>query len=176
MAIRTTTTILFEELRGEALNLLKRECAQPVRLADVAGELATSPRQLERAFAAAGTTFRDALARVRVERAAIMLEDREKTVAEIAAAVGYRQPAHFAKAFRRVLGLSPAEYRQSEYFYGRAVPSDRRWSEWKARKQAQEREQEVARLGARRPSWAQEKVEAAAREGREAFPGAARPL
>jgi len=46
-----------------------------------------------------------------MDRAARLLADRGLTVREVARRVGYRQPAQFAKAFRRHLGVAPSDYR-----------------------------------------------------------------
>jgi AraC-like DNA-binding protein len=46
-----------------------------------------------------------------MEAAAGLLEDRGLTVREVARRVGYRQPAQFAKAFRRHIGVAPSDYR-----------------------------------------------------------------
>ena len=48
---------------------------------------------------------------VRMERAAEMLATGPMTVREVAHRVGYRQPAQFAKAFRRHHGVSPSAFR-----------------------------------------------------------------
>jgi AraC-like DNA-binding protein len=48
-----------------------------------------------------------------MERAAEMLIGSDLTVREVAHRVGYRQPAQFAKAFRRHHGLVPSDYRVS---------------------------------------------------------------
>jgi AraC-like DNA-binding protein len=40
-----------------------------------------------------------------------MLSTRALTVREVAHRVGYRQPAQFAKAFRRYQGVAPSDYR-----------------------------------------------------------------
>jgi AraC family transcriptional regulator of adaptative response / methylphosphotriester-DNA alkyltransferase methyltransferase len=48
---------------------------------------------------------------VRMERAAELLVRRGLTVREVAHRVGYRQPAQFAKAFRRHKGLAPSAFR-----------------------------------------------------------------
>ena len=57
------------------------------------------------------TTFRDHLTRVRMQKAAEMLATRALTVREVAHRVGYRQPAQFAKAFRRYQGVAPSDFR-----------------------------------------------------------------
>ena len=43
--------------------------------------------------------------------AAEMLASRALTVREVAHRVGYRQPAQFAKAFRRHHGVAPSDFR-----------------------------------------------------------------
>jgi two-component system, response regulator YesN len=51
------------------------------------------------------------LARLRVERAKAFLGSGRISVKEAAAMVGFRDPAYFARVFRRFCGISPAEYR-----------------------------------------------------------------
>ena len=78
----------------------------------LARRVASSRRQLQRAYSEIGnTTFRDQLTQVRMRRAAELLTRRSVTVREVARRVGYRQPAQFAKAFRRTLGVAPSDYR-----------------------------------------------------------------
>ena len=101
-------TSLFEE----ATAIVEREFAADLSLDDIARRVASSRRQLQRAYAEIGnTTFREHLTAVRMERAGEMLRVRGLTVREVAHRVGYRQPAQFAKAFRRHHGVSPSAYR-----------------------------------------------------------------
>ena len=101
-------TSLFEE----ATAIVEREFASDLSLDDIARRVASSRRQLQRAYAEIGsTTFREHLTAVRMERAAEMLRVRGLTVRDVAHRVGYRQPAQFAKAFRRHHGTSPSAYR-----------------------------------------------------------------
>jgi AraC family transcriptional regulator, regulatory protein of adaptative response / methylphosphotriester-DNA alkyltransferase methyltransferase len=103
-------TSLFEE----ATSIVETEFASDLSLDDIARRVASSRRQLQRAYAEIGrTTFRDHLTSVRMQRAAEMLESRRLTVREIAHRVGYRQPAQFAKAFRRHHGVAPSSFRTS---------------------------------------------------------------
>lgn len=74
-------------------------------------DIFTSRRQLQRSFAEAGTSVRERLHGVRMERAAELLRESSLSVAEIGRRVGYRQPAQFTKAFRRYYGLAPAHWR-----------------------------------------------------------------
>jgi transcriptional regulator GlxA family with amidase domain len=101
-------TSLFEEAR----EIVAAEYDSDLSLDDIARRVASSRRQLQRAYAEiGGTTFREHLTAVRMERAAELLVSRGLTVRDVARLVGYRQPAQFAKAFRRHHGASPSAYR-----------------------------------------------------------------
>jgi transcriptional regulator GlxA family with amidase domain len=99
-------------LYHDAVAIVESEYASDLALDDIARRVASSRRQLQRAYAEIGqTTFRDHLTAVRMDRAADLLRDGDVTVREVARRVGYRQPAQFAKAFRRRFGQAPSEYR-----------------------------------------------------------------
>jgi transcriptional regulator GlxA family with amidase domain len=103
-------TNLFEE----AALIVEAEYGSELGLDDVARRVASSRRQLQRAYSEIGqTTFRGHLTKVRMERAAELLATRRLTVREVAQRVGYRQPAQFAKAFRRHQGLAPSAFRST---------------------------------------------------------------
>jgi AraC family transcriptional regulator of adaptative response / methylphosphotriester-DNA alkyltransferase methyltransferase len=109
---RSTTVALRSSLYADATAIVEREYASDLALDDIARRVASSRRQLQRAYAEIGrTTFRDHLTAVRMDRAAGLLERNTVTVREVAHRVGYRQPAQFAKAFRRRLGVAPSDYR-----------------------------------------------------------------
>ena len=96
----------------DAVRIMDTEYPDKLALDDVARRVATSRRQLQRAFAEAGeTSFRSYLQRVRMTRAAELLREGATPVNQVASAVGYRQPAQFAKAFRRHHGAPPSSFR-----------------------------------------------------------------
>ncbi len=106
-------------LYDDAVAIVEGEFASDLSLDDIARRVASSRRQLQRAYAEIGrTTFREHLTAVRMDRAADMLQGRGLTVREVAHRVGYRQPAQFAKAFRRHHGLAPSDFRASRRFVG----------------------------------------------------------
>jgi AraC family transcriptional regulator, regulatory protein of adaptative response / methylphosphotriester-DNA alkyltransferase methyltransferase len=95
MARRRKTEESLRDLFRDALELMAENPAANASLTGLARRLATSPRQLERAFAEAGsTTFRAELTSARVRRAERFLRNPALTVAEVAKAVGYEQPPH----------------------------------------------------------------------------------
>ena len=110
--MRQSTLHRRSELFAEALAVIEREYAdETLSLASVAHSIATSRRQLQRVFGERHTSFRRELQRVRMCRAAALLQENSMAVGAVARAVGYRQPAQFSKAFRRHHGRPPSELR-----------------------------------------------------------------
>ena len=56
------------------------------------------------------TTVFGYLRQKRMERARTMLVNREVRVIEAAQAVGYANPSHFSRAFRKTFGMNPSEF------------------------------------------------------------------
>src|SRR5918993_301719 len=112
--VRATTVQRRRALFQEAREVLARRFGDPdLALATVAHEIATSRRQLQRAFAeAGGTSFSRELQRIRMARAAQLLLDGSLPVQDVAATVGYRQAAQFAQGFRRHHGGPPSSFRR----------------------------------------------------------------
>jgi anti-anti-sigma factor len=112
---RITTPGRRATLLAEATVAIEHRHAEPaLGLDDVAREIATSSRQLQRVFSElAGSAFRDELAEVRMQHGAELLLTTDLPVSDIANRVGYRQAAQFAKAFRRHHGISPSGLRRA---------------------------------------------------------------
>jgi AraC family transcriptional regulator, regulatory protein of adaptative response / methylphosphotriester-DNA alkyltransferase methyltransferase len=114
MTRRDSTVERREALFNEAVAIIERDYPRQIDLNTVAAEIATSRRQLQRAFAeVGGTSFRTYLARVRMRRALELLRGGGMPVRQVAYSVGYRQPAQFAKTFRRHHGSPPSSFKPS---------------------------------------------------------------
>jgi AraC family transcriptional regulator, regulatory protein of adaptative response / methylphosphotriester-DNA alkyltransferase methyltransferase len=112
--VRSDTLRTRRRLYLLARVVVARHYGRPLTLAVVAGALSSSPRQLQRAYAQFGeSTFQeDLLARRMAAAAELLIEQRAIPVRDVAHLVGYRQAPHFAQAFRRCYGLSPARFRE----------------------------------------------------------------
>lgn len=96
---------------SELFNSLHPEVRPTLRqIAEVSG---ITPRTLQRRLAEEGTSFFELLDTWRFETALRLLEVPRKSVGEIAEETGYRDPAHFTRAFRRWTGQTPAAYREN---------------------------------------------------------------
>ncbi len=98
--------------------------SHPLRLSEICEEMSFSLTYASSVFKRdMGMTFRDYLMKVRLEKACRLIQSSDKTVAEIAAAVGYSDPAFFFKIFKKELGLTPKDYKRAHAaavtkFYG----------------------------------------------------------
>jgi AraC-like DNA-binding protein len=80
---------------------------------DVVAEAAgTSTRTLQRRLQSFGVSYSALVDRTRMRMASEWLAGGATPVAEIAAMLGYSDPAHFSRAFRRERGASPQQYRR----------------------------------------------------------------
>ena len=81
-------------------------------LADAGDACGTSPAHLCRLFQRyAEASPYQLLVRLKMARAAALLLDGGRLVKQIGPLVGYDDPYHFSKAFKRVYGLSPEAFR-----------------------------------------------------------------
>ncbi|MGF7142491.1 AraC-like DNA-binding protein/quercetin dioxygenase-like cupin family protein [Anaerotaenia torta] len=75
-----------------------------------------TPQYISRKFKQeTGFTVSEYLQRVRMERCCEMLTGSSRPVSEIAQAVGYNDIKFFNKVFRRMLNMSPREYRKMSF-------------------------------------------------------------
>lgn len=111
---RPSTAHRRRELFTEVTTVLSARLGEAeLTIDDVASEVYASRRQIQRVMADHGTSFREELTKLRVQRAALLLGRYPLPVRTIAEQVGYRQPGQFAKTFRRYMGASPSELRAS---------------------------------------------------------------
>lgn len=92
--------------------VLARDEQPPPTLEQVAGEMHTTTRTLIRRLRKEQTSYKEITETLRREYAADLLRDARLTVADVAAVLGYREPANFGRAFRKWFGASPAAWRR----------------------------------------------------------------
>ena len=80
---------------------------------DVASAMHMSPRTLRRKLQAQGISLLALLDQERRDRALVLVQSPELSLAEIAERLGYQNARNFERAFRRWTGRSPAAYRRS---------------------------------------------------------------
>jgi two-component system response regulator YesN len=92
---------------------IDRHCGDSnLSLHEVAAQVNLSPSHFSAVFSQeTGETFRDYLARVRIERAKELLRTTSLKCFEVAERSGYNDPHYFSYIFRKNTGLSPQQFR-----------------------------------------------------------------
>ncbi len=86
---------------------------EELSLEDVARDIKVSASYLSRVLKQeTGTSFIDYLTQVRVKMAIQLMNDPSMKIYEIAERVGYNSQHYFSTAFKKVLGVSPVEYKK----------------------------------------------------------------
>ena len=99
-------------LRAEAW--IRAHLAESIRIEDIAAAVALSSRTLARRFSeATGGAPLKFVQGLRVEHAVHLLETSDLAFDEIAARVGYKEPAGLRRVLRRETGRSPSDFRRS---------------------------------------------------------------
>jgi AraC-like DNA-binding protein len=75
----------------------------------------TSARTLQRRLMLQGLTFTRLIEEVRFEQARSLLTDPRIKITDIAFELGYSHVAHFTRAFRRIAGIPPREFRAAHH-------------------------------------------------------------
>jgi AraC family transcriptional regulator len=78
----------------------------------LAAEANVHPVHVSRVFRRChGETLRDYIRRLRIQEACRILKSGMRSIAEVASETGYYDESHFSKAFKRVMGTTPGQYR-----------------------------------------------------------------
>jgi len=117
--VRATTLSERRRLYLQARVIVARHYRRDLTLETVSQALSCSSRQLQRAYAQFGElTFHEDLVARRMSAAAELLAGQAIPIRDVARLVGYRNAAHFAAAYRRRFGVSPARFRQQARRHG----------------------------------------------------------
>jgi DNA-binding response OmpR family regulator len=99
----------------KAIDVIHDHISDPEFSVDLfAGEMALSRSQLHRKLTALySESPRDFIRRIRLSRAAKLIEQHFGNISEIALEVGFSNPAHFTRCFKQQFNKTPSEYEKS---------------------------------------------------------------
>jgi AraC family transcriptional regulator len=98
----------------QARELIHAHFAEPLSLSDIATAVGIHPVRLARAFrkdyrCSVGEFIRQ----VRIDSACRAMSSGELPLSEVALAAGFADQAHFARTFKRVVGMTPGQFRKA---------------------------------------------------------------
>lgn len=105
-APRGLVNVLSEQIRAQVLT-------GRVSIDSAAQSMDTSVRKLQRELNRAGIDFRSLASAARIQRAAELLRHTNGSITRVSAELGYSSPANFARAFRKITGSGPREFRSN---------------------------------------------------------------
>ena len=96
-----------------AVRFVDNNYRSDIRLAAVAGEAGMSSSHFSRLFRKVmGLSYQEYLNSRRITKAKNLLRTSPKSVAEIAASVGFADPTGFGRIFKKLTGKTPSAYRR----------------------------------------------------------------
>jgi AraC-like DNA-binding protein len=102
---------LARERVDKVISILRQDLADPPELGRIGRQVGCSPFHLSRTFSKEmGMTIPQYLRKLRMERAAELLESGKYNVTEAAMEVGYSSLSHFSQAFCQTMGRCPGLY------------------------------------------------------------------
>lgn len=100
------------DLVADALRYIEERCLEPIGLADVARAVRRSPGHVTtKVREATGRSVGEWILEGRIAEAERRLVHTDEQVAIVAERVGYQDPTHFIRVFRRARGVTPAAWR-----------------------------------------------------------------
>ncbi|MBT2654608.1 helix-turn-helix domain-containing protein [Bacillus sp. ISL-18] len=98
----------------ETLYLLAQRMQETVRVEELARSVGLSASRLSHLFKEyTGESIVEALNRMRIKQAALLLAHTNRNATEAAHDVGFQNYNHFTRQFRKYVGLTPSEFSQS---------------------------------------------------------------
>ncbi|GIO62089.1 response regulator transcription factor [Paenibacillus cineris] len=97
----------------EAEKMIRTRYAENLSLQSVAAAVHVTPIWLSKLYKKEkGRTFIEELTNVRIARAKEMLGDTKYKIYQVSHQVGYKDPVHFTKLFKKLVGVTPKEFRR----------------------------------------------------------------
>jgi signal transduction histidine kinase/DNA-binding response OmpR family regulator len=107
-----TVTSMDEQFLQRAMDILEQHISDArFSIEDFSYEIGFSQRHLNRKLQAlTNLPARDFIRTLRLQRARQLLQKKSATIMEIAYEVGFNNPSHFSKCFKKQFGQSPSEF------------------------------------------------------------------
>lgn len=134
LAIDAMTTCVITELYGQLVRQIPKDILMPaqkqiysdivdyiqlhiaenIRVTDIATHFGYNSKYLSHLFAEiTGSPLKQFIMNQKIDNANFMLTDTNNSIAEIAKALGFTDSHNFSRAYKRITGLTPSEYRNA---------------------------------------------------------------
>ncbi|NTV90365.1 MAG: helix-turn-helix transcriptional regulator, partial [Clostridiales bacterium] len=101
---------------NKAIEYINMNYSRQISVADVANHVGLNRSYIGSLFKnRLGTSIQEYLINLRIGKASLLLKDPKLSIGDISRSVGYDDPLHFSKAFRKTRQMSPRDYRKSMF-------------------------------------------------------------
>jgi len=98
----------------KACTIIHENLSQEISLEELSRRVEISPFYFSKLFKEeTGENFIDYITMARMQMAKDLLRDQKRSIKEVSASSGYSDPNYFSKLFKKIMGLTPTEYRGS---------------------------------------------------------------
>lgn len=106
--------VQHKEIFYRVVNYITGNYSKDISLEKTAKKFNLSSYYFSRTFKEIfGVTFSEKLTSIRMDKAKELLSKEDSNIKDICYEVGYNDPNYFSKAFKKYVGISPSEYKQS---------------------------------------------------------------
>ena len=113
-AVKKLSLKQFNRLIRNAIEFIRLNLDQDLRLETIAGAINASRYELSRQFKKeTGKSITEYINEMRINEAIKIMESENLTITDIAQLVGFNDVNYFTKVFKKVFGMTPSKYRNS---------------------------------------------------------------
>lgn len=96
----------------QAVSVIQKNIDRSVSRKEIAQKIGVSETYVSKFFfKTTGCTFKEFSLKIKVKKAQSMLLNGKDSISEIAFKLGFHDPNYFSTVFRRIMGVSPGQYR-----------------------------------------------------------------
>lgn len=102
------------QLYNDILDYIKWSRHENIKVSQIASHFGYNEKYLSHLFTTvSGISLKQYILQQKMELAKYLLTDTNQNVSEISSQLGYSDPHHFMKSFKKIVGLTPTEFRNA---------------------------------------------------------------
>lgn len=110
----TPKTALKKQMYYDIIDYVKLNTQKNLKVSDIAAHFGYNEKYLSHQFCSvAGLSLKQFILRNKMDMANFMLTDTNQSIMDIAQSLGFYDSHNFSKAYKKVCGLTPTEYRNA---------------------------------------------------------------
>ncbi|CAM4355192.1 AraC family transcriptional regulator [Saccharibacillus endophyticus] len=103
-----------EQLYHDIVDYIKWNRGEPVRVSQIAEVFGYNEKYLSHLFSSiAGVSLKQYILQQKMELAKYLLTDTNQNISEVSVKLGYTDSHNFMKAFKKIVGLTPSDFRNA---------------------------------------------------------------